>query len=180
MAVYLTIPILDELVRVVEDNPTNEAVKAMASGILSYYFPPANGYLVVLEHIQNNFCEDMTIFRIKRRFSSDKTTFDHTFSEVRRLADPTKADPTQQSLGQLESALEQSNAKFGRCWAMIIQKTTFEFYEYHTSLPASSRLVPWSPPDQGQLRNSFHIRNDSVIIDWMLRHMVEFNSPQAR
>ncbi|KFY05061.1 hypothetical protein O988_00292 [Pseudogymnoascus sp. VKM F-3808] len=174
MAAYLTIPILEELVRVAEDDPTDEAVKAMASGILSYYFPPANGYLVVLEHIQNNLCEDIIIFRIKRRFPSDKTTFDHTFSEVRRLVDAT------QSLDQLENALDQSSAEFGRCWAMIIQEVTFKFYEYHTSLPAGSRLVPWGPPNQEPLRNSFHIRNDSVIVDWMLRHMVEFNSSQAR
>ncbi|KFY82123.1 hypothetical protein V500_10806 [Pseudogymnoascus sp. VKM F-4518 (FW-2643)] len=60
MAVYISVPILDEVVRSVEDDPTSEAVKAMASGILSYYFPLVNGYVAALEHNQNNHGEDMT------------------------------------------------------------------------------------------------------------------------
>lgn len=145
MAVYLSVPILDEVVRSVEDDSTYEAVKAMASGILSYYFPPVNGYVVALEHKRNDHSEDMTIFRIQRRFPGDRSTVDHTFVEVRG---PT--DSADKSLDPLRGALEQSNTEFGRCWAMIIHKTNFKFYEYHSNLPVDNHLVPWGPPDHGQ------------------------------
>ncbi|KFZ10282.1 hypothetical protein V502_08222 [Pseudogymnoascus sp. VKM F-4520 (FW-2644)] len=174
MSVYLSVPILDEVVRSVEDDPTSEAVKAMASGILSYYFPPVNGYVVALEHNRNDYIEDLIIFRIRRRFPGERITVDHTFVEVKG---PT--DPAEQSLDPLRGALDQSNTEFGRCWAMIIQKTNFKFYEYHSNLPVDNRLVPRGAPNQEQSRNSFHVRNDSVIIDWMLRHMIEFNIPLA-
>lgn len=175
MSVYLSVPILAEVVRSVEDESTYEAVKAMASGILSYYFPPVNGYTVTLEHNRNDHSEYMAIFRIQRRFPGDRSTVDHTFVEVK---DP--RDPAEQSLDPLRGALEQSNTEFGRCWAMIIQKTNFKFYEYHSNLAVDNRLVPLGPPNQEQSRNSFHVRNDSVIIDWMLRHMIEFNISPAR
>lgn len=47
MVVYTSVPILNELVKSVELDPTDKiAVKALSSGLLNYYFPPANGYLV--------------------------------------------------------------------------------------------------------------------------------------
>lgn len=45
MATYIPLPILDESVHFTESNSVYEdAVKAMASGILNYYFPPASGF----------------------------------------------------------------------------------------------------------------------------------------
>ena len=47
MAEYLTMPILNELIRRVEEDPENEdAVKAMTSGILSFYFSIDEGFIV--------------------------------------------------------------------------------------------------------------------------------------
>lgn len=44
MAEYLTMPILNELIRRVEEDPRNEdAMKAMTSGILTYDFPIDQG-----------------------------------------------------------------------------------------------------------------------------------------
>ncbi|OKL56176.1 hypothetical protein UA08_08564 [Talaromyces atroroseus] len=44
MATYITLPILNESIRLVEDDPASgNSVKAMASGILNYYFPTTDG-----------------------------------------------------------------------------------------------------------------------------------------
>lgn len=145
----------------------------MAAVILSYYFPPANSYAVALKNGRRD--ANIAIFRIRRRFPGDLSTVDHVFIEVKG---PT--DLAEQSVDPFCGALDQSNTKFGRCWAMVIHKTNFKFYEYHSNLPPDKRLVPWGPPNQAQPRNSFHVRNDSVIIDWMLRHMIEFHVPPAR
>lgn len=48
MAVYLSLPILDAIVQFAENDSNNDAsVKAMAFGILNYYFPVANGHAVL-------------------------------------------------------------------------------------------------------------------------------------
>lgn len=175
MAVYLSIPILDELVRFVENDSTYEdAVKAMASGILSYYFPPTNGYTVAPEQNRNDNYADFIILRIQRRFPGDRGVIDHTVAEAKRTSDPLGA-----SLEQLENALEHANTEFKRCWAIMIHGYTFKFYEYHGNLPAHARLIPWGPPNQAQ-QNSFHARIDSLAIDWMLRHMAQNDTPLAR
>lgn len=174
MAVYLSLPILDELIRSVETDPTYEdSVKAMASGILNYDFPAANGYTVAPEQNRNDNFADFIILHIQRRFPGDRGVIDHTLVEAKCTSDSLQA-----SLEQLENALE--HAKFGRCWAIMIHSFSFKFYEYHQNLPEYARLVPWGPPSQQQLRNSFHARNDSVIIDWMLRHMAQHDTPPAR
>lgn len=65
MAVYLSLPILNELVRFVENDSTYEdSMKAMASGILNYYFPAANSYTVAPEQNRNNNFADFIILRI--------------------------------------------------------------------------------------------------------------------
>lgn len=175
MAVYTSVPILDELVQSVEDSPTYEAVNAMACGILSYYFAPVNGYVVALERGRNDHSADMAIYRIRRRFPGDQSTLDHTFVGVKG-----PMAPTEQSLDLLEGALERSTARSRECWAVIIHGSHFEFYKHHILQPVNNRLAPWGPPDQDKERNSFHVRDDSVIIDWMLRHMVQFNIPPSR
>ncbi|PLB34911.1 uncharacterized protein BDW47DRAFT_128598 [Aspergillus candidus] len=170
MTVYLAIPILDELVRIVEDHPDHEdTVKAMASGILNYHFPPTNGYTVTPE--QNSDYTAMVTLRIRRYFPGDRGLADHTVVGVERAKDSLNA-----SLGQLENALEHINIKFGRGWAIVVHGYTFNFYEYHASLPEHARLIPWGPPSQQQ-QNSFHAREDGVVIDWMLRHMAQNDRP---
>lgn len=176
MAVYLSLPILDELVRFVEDDSTYEdSVKAMASGILNYYFPAANGYTVAPEQNRDHNYADFIILRIQRRFPGDRGVIDHTFVEAKRASDGLQA-----SLEQLENALEHANTQFGRCWAIMSHGINFKFYEYHRNLPEHTRLIPWGPPNQRQPRNSFHARNDSVEVDWMLRHMAQNDTPPAR
>ncbi|OBT73269.1 hypothetical protein VF21_08429 [Pseudogymnoascus sp. 05NY08] len=110
MAVYLSVPILDELVQSVEDDPTYEAVNALACGILSYYFAPANGYVVALERGRNDHGADMAIYRIRLRFPGDQSTLDHAFVGVKG-----PSAPTEQSLDVLEGALEQLTARSGGC-----------------------------------------------------------------
>ncbi|KFZ11446.1 hypothetical protein V501_04776 [Pseudogymnoascus sp. VKM F-4519 (FW-2642)] len=174
MAVYLSVPILEELVQSVEDSPTYEAVNAMASGILSYYFTPVNGYVVALERGRNVHGADMAIYRIRRRFPGNQSTLDHTFIGVKGPVAPTK-----QSLDLLEGGLERSTTRSVSCWAMMILGSNFEFYQHHILQPVNNRLAPWGPPDQDQARNSFHVRDDSAAIDWMLRHMLQCNAPPA-
>ncbi|KAL1847789.1 hypothetical protein Plec18167_002521 [Paecilomyces lecythidis] len=174
MAVYLSLPILDEVVRFAENDSTYEdSVKAMASAILNYYFPATSGYTVAPEQNRNNHFPDFIILRIQRRFPGDRGVVDHTLAEAKRNSDPLEA-----SLDQLQGALDEANTEFGRCWALMIRGPEFGFYEYHENLPENARLVPWGPPNQQ--RNTFHARNDCVIIDWMLRHMVQNDAPPAR
>lgn len=151
-----------------------DAVKAMASGILNYYFPAANGWTVAPEQNWNDNYADFIILRIQRRFPGDRGFIDHTVAEAKRTSDALQA-----SLEQLENAVEHANTEFGRCWAIMIHGFTFKFYEYHRNLPEHARLLPWGPPDQQQ-QNSFHALHDSVIIDWMLRHMAQHDTPTAR
>ncbi|OBT94522.2 hypothetical protein VE01_07291 [Pseudogymnoascus verrucosus] len=101
MAVYISVPILDELVQSVKDNPTYKAVNAMACGILSYYFAPSNGYVISPERGRNDHGVDMAIYRIRRRFPDDQNTLDHTLVGVKG-----SMAPTEQSLDLLEGALE--------------------------------------------------------------------------
>ncbi|RAK98532.1 uncharacterized protein BO80DRAFT_427340, partial [Aspergillus ibericus CBS 121593] len=87
MAVYLSLPILDELVRFVEeDSKYEDSVKAMASGILNYYFPASNGYAVVPEQNREGNFADFIILRIQRRFPGDRSVIDHTVSEAKKKA----------------------------------------------------------------------------------------------
>lgn len=176
MAVYLAIPILDELVRFAEiDSTYEDSVKAMASGIFSYYFPVANGYTIAPEQNRGNNYADFVILRTQRRFPGDRSVVEHTVAEAKRQLDAVSA-----SLDQLHNAIEHSNTEFGRCWAILIHGPTFHFYEYHKTLPTNARLVPWGPPNQHHLQNTFHARRDSVTIDWMLRHMALHDTPPAR
>ncbi|OJD12508.1 hypothetical protein ACJ73_09340 [Blastomyces percursus] len=174
MANYISLPILDELVRFAEhDSEYEDSAKAMASGVLNYYFPATNGFTVAPEQNRNDH-SDFIILRIQRRFPGDRGVVDHTLAEAKKTADSVQA-----ALEQLENALENANTEFGRCWAILVHGCTFYFYEYHLNLPLNARLIPWGPP--GQLsRNSFHARNDSVAIDWMLRHMGQNNTPPSR
>lgn len=175
MAVYLSQPILDELVQFVENDPTYEdSVKAMASGILSYYFSAANGYAVAPGRNRNNNFVDFFILRIQSRFPGERGLIDHTVAGAKRASDQLQA-----SLESLENALEHANTQFGRCWAIMIDGIDFKFYEYHRNLPEHARLIPWGPPNQ-QPRNSFHARNDSAELDWMLRHMAQNDTPPVK
>lgn len=143
MAVYISVPILDELVQSVEDNPTYEAVNAMACGILSYYFAPSNGYVISPERGRNDHGADMAIYRIRRRFPDDQNTLDHTFVGVKGPMAPTK-----KSLDLLEGALERSITRPVSCWAMIIHGCNFVFYRHHIFQPVNDRLEPWGPFDR--------------------------------
>ncbi|KAJ5146497.1 uncharacterized protein N7515_001061 [Penicillium bovifimosum] len=173
MEVYHSQPIVDAVIRFVENDPTSEnTVKAMASGILNYSFLPADGYVVTSANRNNNF--GFIILRLQGGVPGDRSIIHHTFAKAKPASD----DP-QASLGELEKALEHANTQFGRCWAIMIHGINFKFYEYHRNLPEHARLIPWSPPDEPQ-RNSFHARNDSVEIDSMLRHMAQNDTPPAR
>ncbi|KAJ5483140.1 hypothetical protein N7530_002386 [Penicillium desertorum] len=170
------LPILNELVHFVENDSTYEdSVEAMASGILNYYFPATNGYTVAPEQSLNNNFADFIIHVSNVGFPGDRGVIDHTFAEVKRASDNLQA-----SLEQLEHALEHANTQFGRCWAIMIHGIKFKFYEYHRNLPEHACLIPRGPPNQRQRRNTFHARNDSVEVDWMLRRMAQNGTPPAR
>ena len=174
MASYISISILNEAIRFVE-NGFEDSVKAMASGVFNYYFTAADDFLVAHEQNRNDNFSDFLILRIRRRSPGDRgVVVDHTVAEA------TKAeDPLDTSMRQLETALEQANTEFGRCWAITVQGPRFMFYEYHRSLEVNRRLIPWGPPNQPG-RNTFHTRNDAATIGWMLRHMAQTNNPPAR
>jgi hypothetical protein len=74
-------------------------------------------------------------------------------------------------------SLSIPNTELGRFYAIVVHGIKFKFYEYHQTLPAHARLIPWGPLNQRQPRNSFHARNVSFEIDWMLRYMVQNDIP---
>lgn len=178
MAVYLSLPILNEAVRFVEDDSINESsVKAMAVGILNYYFPAANNCTVAPKQHRYNSQADFVILRIQPQFPGNRAVYDHAIAEARSSMDSFKS-----ILEHLEDTLEHANIPFERCWAIVIHGAIFNFYEYHRNLPENERLIPCGPPTESQRerRDSFHARNDSVEIDWMLRHVAQNDTPPAR
>ncbi|RMJ26819.1 hypothetical protein PHISP_02306 [Aspergillus sp. HF37] len=146
----------------------------MASGVFNHHFTAANGFLVAPKQDRNNLSEDFTILRIQRLFPGDRGFVDHTVSGAKKADDGLET-----SMQQLETALEEANTPFGRCWAIMVHGPRFIFYEYHRTLEENHRLVPWGPPDQ-PWQNTFHARSDAAAIEWMLLHMAHTNTPPAR
>ncbi|KAK2814332.1 hypothetical protein FQN49_008216 [Arthroderma sp. PD_2] len=173
MANYISIPILAELVQFAEhDSEHEDSAKALASGVLNYYFTAINGFIVAPEQNKSNHRPDFIILRVLRRFLGDRGVANHVIAIAEAIK---QAESFERSLEQLEDVLEQGNMEFGRCWAILVRGCTFCFYEYHSNLPANSRLIPWVPP--GQSQNEFHGRSDSMVVDWMLRHIAQNTSP---
>lgn len=107
MASYLSIPILDELVRAVEHDLINwNFVKVFTSGILNYYFPTANGYTVASKQSRSNNYADFIVLRLEHGLSGDRAAIDHTLVQAKPTSDPV-------CLNGLENALEHANTKFG-------------------------------------------------------------------
>ncbi|KAE8154315.1 hypothetical protein BDV25DRAFT_136008 [Aspergillus avenaceus] len=174
-APYISIPIIDEFVRFVEeDSQYEDSVKAMALTILSHYFQAMSGYSVISEAYRNNGIPDFVIVRIQRRFPGDRSIVDHTMVEAKKTT-----DSLNESMEQLEGYLENANTEFGRCYGLLVRGPYFMFYEYHKQFPINDRYVPWGPPNQPH-QNTFHARHDSATIDWMLRHMEQNPLPPLR
>lgn len=169
MAVYLSLPILDEAVRLVEADSTNESsVNAMANGIFNYYFSAVNNYMVAPKKDLQNSHADFVILHIKPVFPGCRGVNEHTIAKAKGSMESLKS-----ILDQLDNALEHANTPFQTSWAIVIHGALFNFYEYHRGMSEQERLLPFEPPagSQHESRDSFHARNDSVEIDWMLRHM---------
>lgn len=174
MASYLSIDILEEHLRFVEeDSRYEDAVKAMTPGILTYYFTPTAGFLVAPEQNRNDNYADFIIIRIQRRFRGDRGLVDHCVVEAKKESDNVDA-----AMDQLVNALDHANTQYGRCWAMLVVGPRFHFFEYHCNLPTNHRLLPCFPP--GESTNEFHARHASGAIDAMLRHMQQHHTPPAR
>lgn len=173
MANYISVPILDELVRFAEqDSRYEDAVKASSSSILAHNFSPLNSFVVAPKQNRNNHYTDFIVLRIQRRFPGDREIVDHTVVKVKR-----QADSLDESLKELENVLENSNTEFGCCWALLIRGVEFMFYEYHQSRPVDNRLLPWGH-QLGQ--NTYHVRRDSEIIDGMFQRMIQQDTPAIR
>lgn len=55
MTNYLSVPVIEEFVHLVEDDSQNEDfIKAMAAGILTHYFLPLDGFVVAPKHNDNH------------------------------------------------------------------------------------------------------------------------------
>ncbi|CRG89699.1 hypothetical protein PISL3812_06738 [Talaromyces islandicus] len=173
---YLSIPIVEEFVRRVEENPQHEdPIKAMAAGIFTHYFPLVDGFVIASKYTNQGNDFPGFVLRIQRRSPKNRGFVDHAFVEAKEEADDVSSSS---SLDQLKNALEGPNAQVDRCWAVLIQGCNFQFYEYHRGLPDEGRLLPWKSP--GQSTNVFHVRSDSAVIHGMLRHMAENSMPPER
>ncbi|KAL4893310.1 hypothetical protein BDV59DRAFT_29574 [Aspergillus ambiguus] len=175
MAIYLAIPIIDELVRHVEDDPeSNNAVQAMVAAVLNYYYSPQNGYGVSFGQHRNDTRVDAIITRIQSDFPGDRRVVDHMYVNASR-----SSDPIYTSLGELGDSLRGLSSEVQQCWAIVVQGRAFKIYSYQKEPEGDYRLVPWFPPTV-LLRNPFDVRDDAAVIDWMLRHIAKAEISTAR
>ncbi|RAK89680.1 hypothetical protein BO79DRAFT_254431 [Aspergillus costaricaensis CBS 115574] len=174
MAEYLTMPILNELIRRVEEDPGNEdAVKAMTSGILSFYFSIDEGFIVAPISTGGKCSTGFgyIIRHIQPSLSENRKIADHVV--VRSEVD----DNLQSCIDRLRHSIESRAPVVESCWAVLVQGQSVYFYEYHGQLPEHERLVPWELSGQSQEQHAFHVRRDSVQIEQMLRHMALHDMP---
>ncbi|GKZ37839.1 hypothetical protein AbraIFM66950_009628 [Aspergillus brasiliensis] len=164
MADYLTVPILEELIRRVEEDPRNEsAVKAMTSGILTYYLTIENGFIVSPKStgsLSTGF--EYIIRHIQPDSLAERKMVDHTV--VRLEVD----DSLQGCVGRLQHSIQNLNTGGKSCWAVLVCAQMFYVHEYCGMSPENECLVPWAPPGRVQEQDGFHARRDSVQIEWML------------
>ncbi|PWY96677.1 hypothetical protein BO94DRAFT_17329 [Aspergillus sclerotioniger CBS 115572] len=163
MAAYLSLPAFEVLIDSVENDPTcTNAIKALTNGILNYYFPITDGWIVAPEAKKDTIGEFM-VFRVKRRYPGGRSFVDHIVAEARKAVDG--------SFDQMRLALEKSSPEAGRCWGVYFHGVNVEFFEYHRDIQG---LIPWCLAQP--TRKVFHVRNDSRVVDEMMRCM----SQQAR
>lgn len=167
MAAYLSLPIIQELVDLVERDPAQgNWVKALASSLLNHYFPPVNGWTVATGHTRNisNRPADSIILRIQRLLPGERKLADHIMVEAKTNS----TDDLDADLGQLENAIKQSHTQ--SCWVVLFHGLDVLFYEYHGHLPETQRLIPTGRASK-TLRNRFHVRRDSFAIEEMLMQL---------
>lgn len=83
--IYISIPIIDELVLFAEQvSEYEDAVKAISSSILVHYFPPLSGFSVVSEQNWNNHYANYIVLRIQCWFPGDRGIVDHTVVEAKK------------------------------------------------------------------------------------------------
>lgn len=169
MANYISVPIIAELVRRTEENPHDgNSVKAMASSVLSHYFPADKGYGVTAAPNRGSRSADSMMLQIKHCLP-DRHIVDHMFIDANWGADSTKS-----SLERLQEAVNHGKMNCGRCWVLLIQGCDFHFYHYDVNRPGQARLIPWYP--SARQENCFQARRANFEIDWMLRHMAQRNT----
>ncbi|KAH8426083.1 uncharacterized protein LDX57_003824 [Aspergillus melleus] len=174
MAAYISLAAVQVILdSVVSDPIPGNEVKALSNTLLHLYFLVTDGWIITPER----HGLDSVILRIRhyqRRYPDDLTPIHHTVA----LAGPTTGDNTKASLKQLEQALDLSNPDpdSGRCWALLFRGLELRFYEYHRSRPVGERLAPWALKSQS-LGDSYHVRNDSVVVEEMLQHMTQHSMP---
>ena len=171
-----------------EDSDTEyeNATKAMSSSILNYYFPLVNGFLVTLTSEENKNNEEYDygygsrVFRFRRHVLNSIGFLDRTVTvvETKKQIDYGSLEA---AFERLENALEnsESTTRVGRYWALLIRGVEFMFYEYQQNRPGNHPLLPWGSPDQPE-RNVYHVRRDAETIDWMLRQMIQQDTPPIR
>ena len=188
--IYISIHIIEAMVYNVEqedsDTEYENATKAMSSSILNYYFPLVNGFLVTLTSEENKNNEEYDygygsrVFRFRRRVLNSIGFLDRTVTvvETKKQIDYGSLEA---AFERLENALEnsESTTRVGRYWALLIRGVEFMFYEYQQNRPGNHRLLPWGSPDQPE-RNVYHVRRDAETIDWMLRQMIQQDTPPIR
>lgn len=174
MADYMHIPAIDDFIAFVEHDSNDEnSMKAMLSATLSHRFPITHGFALAPKQGENSFFSHFALYRIQYRFPGDRGLVDHASIQATR-----SGDTLDESLSQLLNALDIANSENNRCWAILAIGMEITFYEYHQELPKNKRLLAWCPP--GQRTNSFNIRHDCELIDWMFNYMRQNNGTTAR
>jgi hypothetical protein len=134
MANYLSIPILDALIRSVEeDSPSESGVISIASAVLSHLFQPANGFTMVAGQHRDNTVADVVILRVQRLVPGHSAVVDHTVVEVKRGPESIGS-----ATEQMETIMKGAITEFGRCWAVIVRGPQFMFMSITKIFPTTA------------------------------------------
>jgi len=71
-------------------------------------------------------------------------------------------------MDQLENARGQSNTELGRSSFTVLTSCSI--------VSENHRLIPTGPSPQSR-RNKFHVRTESLAVDEMLTHMLQYETP---
>lgn len=175
MATYLSLPVFQTLIELVDKEAESEnEVKSLANGMLSYYFPVIKSWIIVPQPMQNDSSADSLVLRVHQRCPTTHNAIHYAVALTKK-----KSGDSDTAADQIQVALRQSTTESGRCWAIVFHGPEILFYEYHANLPENHQLCPTGPPSQSQ-KNKFHLQTDSLAIHEMFMHMREQKTPHPR
>ena len=177
---YLSIPVIRELLRRIEDDPEGEedetAATVLASAILNHYFTPWDGFVVIPEHVpreEEDGYPDSTLFHVQRlRYSSEKQKNDFKPHIVAQALSPFVPEHCGESIARLKDKAEGSDVSFIRCHAILFRGEYVIFYGNYRYIRNYDGATSYVYEKGGTLEYRFHLRDETYEIYRVLRQIV--------